>query len=280
MKSFLDDILAACRSRLEVRKAEVPLDRVREAAARRMELPSERRDFAAALAGRSPDPPGLRVIAELKQASPSRGTLRADYRPREIAHGYAAAGAAALSVLTEEQFFKGSLGDLEEARAAVSLPVLRKDFILEPYQVYESAAAGADALLLIVAALNDAELGSLIELAYGLEIAALVEVHNEDQVARALAAGSRIVGVNNRDLRTFEVNLETSLRLRDRIPAGVLTVSESGIGTPKDLNRLRNAGFDAVLIGERLIANPDPGQALRELLVSAGEAHSGHAGVG
>ena len=266
MKSFLDEIVSARRTRLEIKKAEIPLDRVRQAAARRLELASERRDFTAALAGSGRDATGLRVIAELKQASPSRGTLRADYRPREIASGYEAAGAAALSVLTEEQFFKGSLGDLEEAREAVSLPVLRKDFILDPYQLYESTAAGADALLLIVAALNDAELGSLIELASGLEIAALVEVHNQDDVRRALAAGARIVGVNNRDLRTFEVNLETSLRLRDLIPAGILTVSESGIGTPGDLDRLRGVGFDAVLIGERLITQPDPGQALARLL--------------
>jgi indole-3-glycerol phosphate synthase len=273
--TILDQILAACRGRLEVRKAEVPLDRVREAAARRMELASEGRDFAAALAGSGPDAPGLRVIAELKQASPSRGTLRTDYRPREIASGYEEAGAAALSVLTEEQFFKGSLGDLEEAREAVSLPVLRKDFILEPYHVYESAAAGADALLLIVAALNDAELRSLIRLAYSLEIAALVEVHNEDEVSRAVAAGARIVGVNNRDLRTFEVNLETSLRLRDLIPAGILTVSESGIGTAADLIRLQQAGFDAVLIGERLITQQDPGQALRELITSGSAMQTG-----
>jgi indole-3-glycerol phosphate synthase len=266
MKRFLDNILAACRARLDVRMAELPLDCVREAAARRMEPASKRRDFAAALASRDHGAPGLRVIAELKQASPSRGTLRADYRPREIAAGYEAAGAAALSVLTEEQFFKGSLGDLEEAREAVSLPVLRKDFILEPYQVYESVAADADALLLIVAALSDAELASLIELACGLETAALVEVHNEGEVSRAVAAGARIIGVNNRDLRTFEVNLETSLRLRDLIPAGILAVSESGIGTPNDLDRLRRAGFDAVLIGERLITQSDPGQALCELM--------------
>ncbi len=271
MNSFLDDILAACRARLEVRKAEIPLDRVRQAAARRMELASEQRDFAAALAG-----PGLGVIAELKQASPSRGTLRPDYRPREIASGYEAAGAAALSVLTEAQFFKGSLGDLEEARQAVTLPVLRKDFILEAYQVYESVAAGADALLLIVAALGDRELRSMIDLAHGLEIAALVEVHNEEEVSRALTAGARIIGVNNRDLRTFEVNLETSLRLRHRIPAGILTVSESGIGSPADLARLRAAGFHAVLIGEGLITQPDPGRALVRLLEASPQAELIH----
>ena len=151
MDSLLDDIIAARRARLEIRKAEVPLDRIRETAARRMELASERRDFAAALTR-----PGLSVIAELKQASPSRGRLCSDYRPRQIAPAYETAGAAALSVLTEEQFFLGSLGDLQEAREATRLPVLRKDFILEPYQVYESAAAGADALLLIVAALSGA----------------------------------------------------------------------------------------------------------------------------
>jgi indole-3-glycerol phosphate synthase len=261
MPTFLDDIIAACRARLELRKIELPLDRVREAGARRLEMPSERRDFAAALAR-----PGLSVIAELKQASPSRGRLSANYRPREIAAAYEAAGAAALSVLTEERFFLGSLQDLQQAREATRLPVLRKDFILEPYQVYESAAAGADALLLIVAALPDADLGSMIALAAGLEMAALVEVHDEDEIVLAVAAGARIIGVNNRDLHTFQVELQTSLRLRPKIPASCIAVSESGIGTPADLATLHAAGFDAVLIGERLIAKADPGQALRELL--------------
>ncbi|HEY6293253.1 MAG TPA: indole-3-glycerol phosphate synthase TrpC, partial [Terriglobia bacterium] len=195
MKNFLDDILAARRARLEVRKAEVPLDRVRETAVQRLEWASERRDFAAAIAA-----PGLGVIAELKQASPSRGLLCSDYRPRQIAPAYEAAGAVALSVLTEEQFFQGSLTDLQEAREATRLPVLRKDFIVDAYQVYESEAAGADALLLIVAALSDEDLWALILLAGRLELAALVEVHNEDEVSRALAAGARILGVNNRDL--------------------------------------------------------------------------------
>lgn len=266
MKSYLEEIVASCHVRLEMRKAEVPLERVLDAANQRLEWASERRDFAAALAA-----PGLSVIAELKQASPSRGVLRADYRPREIAPAYESAGAAALSVLTEEQFFRGSLTDLQEARDAARLPVLRKDFILDAYQVYESAAAGGDALLLIVAVLNDGELGSLIELADRLEMAALVEVHSEEEVGRALAAGAHIIGVNNRDLRTFEVELQTSLRLRPRIPGGCIAVSESGIGTAADLARLDGAGFDAVLIGERLITRPDPGQALRELLACASE---------
>jgi indole-3-glycerol phosphate synthase len=266
MPTFLEEIIAARRARLEVKKAEVPLERVREAAARRLEMASEERDFAGALRR-----PGLAVIAELKQASPSRGQLCSNYCPREIAPSYEAAGAVALSVLTEEQYFQGSLDDLQEAREATRLPVLRKDFILEPYQVYESAAAGADAVLLIVAALNDGELSSLIGLAHGLEMAALVEVHNENELERAVAAGARVIGVNNRDLRTFEVELQTSLCLRPKIPAGCITVSESGIGTAADLAMLQEAGFDAVLIGERLIAQPDPGRALRELLAcSAG----------
>ena len=264
MKNALDDILAARRSSLHVRKAEVPIDRLRKAAAQRMELASERRDFAAALKR-----PGLSVIAELKQASPSRGRLRSGYLPREIAPGYESAGAAALSILTEEHFFLGSLTDLQEAREATRLPVLRKDFIFEPYQVYESAAAGADALLLIVAALREADLKSLIELAASLEMAALVEVHDEDEIDRAVAAGAGIIGINNRDLRTFEVELQTSLCLRPKIPAGCIAVSESGIGDASDLHRLHAAGFDAVLIGERLITQSDPGQALRELLAES-----------
>ena len=264
MNTYLDDILAARRARLELRKAEVPLGRVREAAAQRLELASERRDFAAALTKS-----GLGVIAELKQASPSRGRLCSDYRPREIAPAYESAGAIGLSVLTEEQFFLGSLGDLQEAREATRLPVLRKDFILEPYQVYESAAAGADALLLIVAALSDADLRSMIELASNLELAALVEVHDEDEVGRALTAGAHIIGVNNRNLRTFEVDLDTSLRLRPMIPAGCIAVSESGIGSAADLVRLHAAGFDGVLIGERLITQARPGKALASLLGGA-----------
>jgi indole-3-glycerol phosphate synthase len=271
MDSLLDDIIAARRARLEIRKAEVPFDRIRETAARRIELASERRDFAAALTR-----PGLSVIAELKQASPSRGRLCSDYRPRQIAPAYETAGAVALSVLTEEQFFLGSLGDLQEAREATRLPVLRKDFILEPYQVYESAAAGADALLLIVAALSDADLRSMIQLANNLEMAALVEVHDEEEVGRAVAAEARILGVNNRDLRTFKVELETSLRLRPTIPAGCIAVSESGIGTAVDLTRLHAAGFDAVLIGERLITQADPGEALRELLANESAVSAAH----
>ena len=256
----LDDIVAARRAQVERSKAAVPLDQMREAADRRARS-GDTRDFAAAL---SDD--GLSVIAELKKASPSRGLLCRDYRPREIALGYEKGGAAALSVLTEEQFFLGSLEHLKGVRESVRLPVLRKDFIVDAYQVYESVAAGADALLLIVAALTDETLAALVELANNLGIAELVEVHNEEETRRAVAAGARIIGVNNRDLRTFDVKLETSFRLRAMIPPGCLAISESGIGTSEDLDRLRQAGFDAVLIGERLITQADPGLALAELM--------------
>ena len=175
-----------------------------------------------------------------------------------------AAGAAALSVLTEEQYFLGSIQDLTEVRQAVEIPVLRKDFILESYQVYESVAAGADALLLIVAVLPEHDLRSLLDLCKQLRIAALVEVHTEAELDRAVEAGAQIIGVNNRNLKTLEVNLETSFQLRAKMPRGCLAVSESGIKTAADLRRIREAGFNAVLIGERLMTQPDPGQALRQ----------------
>ncbi len=263
-RTILDNIVSARRRSLEERRVLLPLVRVQEMA----EARRERRDFAAALAhGADPDrPQGLRVIAELKRASPSRGLLRQDYRPREIALGYAGGGASALSVLTEDQYFLGSTGDLTEVRQAVEIPVLRKDFILECYQVYESVAAGADALLLIVAALSEHDLHTLLEVCKQMQIAALVEVHTEAELDRAVAAGAQIIGVNNRNLKTLEVNLDTSFRLRAKMPHDCLAVSESGIKTSADLRRVREAGFDAVLIGERLMTQPDPGKALRQLL--------------
>ncbi len=260
--TFLDRIVAARLRGVQQAQARTPIRKVQQAAERR----HERRDFVAALAGDS-----LSVIAELKQASPSRGTLRKDYRVREIAQGYEAAGAAAISVLTEEEFFRGSLTDLIDARDAVGLPVLRKDFILDAYQVYESVAAGADALLLIVAALTDAHLRELLQLCQQIQVAALVEVHSEDELDRALAAGARIIGVNNRDLKSLEVKPDTSLRLRSKIPATCLAISESGIKTGVDLRRLAEAGFNAVLIGEHLMTSPDPGKALAELLEDKSE---------
>jgi indole-3-glycerol phosphate synthase len=255
--TVLDQILAARRRRLDEERARVPLGELQRAA----EARSDRRDFSQALGG-----PELRVIAELKRASPSRGVLRTDFRPAEIARGYEAAGAAALSVLTEQDYFAGSLEDLRQARAAVALPVLRKDFIFDDYQLYEAAAAGADAALLIVAALAASELRRFIDLAARLNLAALVEVHTDDELRSALDAGARIVGVNNRNLKTLQVDLGTSFRLRENIPAHCLAVSESGIKTADDLRRLSAAGFDAVLIGELFMTEPDPAIALAELL--------------
>jgi indole-3-glycerol phosphate synthase / phosphoribosylanthranilate isomerase len=266
-KTVLENIVSTRRSTLEETRLATPLERVQQMA----EAREERRDFAAALA--PPSAPGagrvLRVIAELKRASPSRGLLRQHYRRREIAIGYAEAGASALSVLTEEHFFLGSTQDLTEVRQAVQIPVLRKDFIVDSYQVYESVAAGADALLLIVAALADPDLRSLLELSRKLRIAALVEVHTEEELERAVDAGAAIIGVNNRDLKTLEVNLETSFRLREKMPAGCIAVSESGIKTAADLLRIRQAGFDAVLMGERLMTQQNPGQALQKLLADS-----------
>ncbi len=257
---FLEKIIAARRRRVEELKTSRPLDALRRAAERRADY----RDFAAALSAE-----GLSIIAELKQASPSRGLICPDYRPQETATAYERAGARALSALTEEEFFLGSLGDLQAIRQAVRLPVLRKDFILDDYQVYESAAAGADALLLIVAALADEDLKRLLGLASQLKIAPLVEVHTERELERALAAGARIIGVNNRDLNTFMVNLETSFRLREKLPRSCLAVSESGIKSGSDLESLAKAGFNAVLIGEHLMASGNPGKALEQLLESA-----------
>jgi len=259
-RTVLDHIVSIRREMLEETRLAVPLKRVQQMA----EARQERRDFAAALAPGAP--PRLHVIAELKRASPSRGLLRHFYRRREIAMGYAAGGASALSVLTEEHYFLGSTRDLMEVRQAVEIPVLRKDFILDDYQVYESVAAGADALLLIVAALPDGHLRILLDLCKELRIAALVEVHTEAELDRAVAAGAQIIGVNNRDLKTLEVNLETSFQLREKMPRDCLSVSESGIKTAADLRRVRQAGFDAVLMGERLMSQPDPGRALKELL--------------
>ncbi len=218
-------------------------------------------DFAAALTGDS-----LNVIAELKKASPSRGVLRADFDAKALAVSLAAAGAAALSVLTEEDFFQGSLTNLKTAREAVAIPVLRKDFLFDPWQVWEARSAGADSFLLITAILDDALLAKLLALGRELDMEALVEVHTRAELDRALAADARIIGVNNRDLKNFAVRLETSLELVASIPAACIAVSESGLRSHADLERLRAAGFDAFLVGEQLMQAPDPAAALRDLL--------------
>jgi len=220
-----------------------------------------RRDFRQALAERAPA-----IIAEIKQASPSKGLLVQDFDPVRVARQYAAGGAAALSVLTEEAFFQGSLADLGAARSVCELPVLRKDFTLDENHVLEAAAGGADAILLIAAILESGEILKLAEIAAGYGMAALVEVHDERELAKALQAEARMIGVNNRDLNTFEVTLETSLRLAPHIPAGVLKVSESGIGSARDIERLREAGYQGFLVGEHLMKSADPAEALRTLL--------------
>jgi indole-3-glycerol phosphate synthase len=221
----------------------------------------EPRDFAGALTRDR-----INMIAELKKASPSAGVIRDGFDPVALAKGFQEAGAAALSVLTEEEFFQGKLADLRDARGATELPVLRKDFIVEPWQVWEARAANADAFLLIVAALAPAMLRELLGLGRDLGIEPLVEVHTREELDAALEAGARIVGVNNRDLRTLAVNVETSFELIEAIPDECIAVSESGLRTREDLERLREAGFDAFLMGEHLMREPDPGAALRRLL--------------
>ena len=222
-----------------------------------------RRDFRAALAGRTPA-----IIAEAKKASPSKGVLSADYDVARIACAYERGGAAALSVLTDESFFQGSLADLEKARDAVRLPVLRKDFTVAERQIVESAAHGADAILLIAAILSEREIRDFRETAASWRMAALVEVHNRRELDSAIAAGSDLIGVNNRDLTTFEVTLETSLRLAEHMPAGAFRVSESGIHDARDIARLREAGYTAFLVGEHLMKSGDPAAALARLVAA------------
>jgi indole-3-glycerol phosphate synthase len=211
---------------------------------------------------------GTAVIAEIKKASPSRGVLAADFVPARIAEMYQRGGAAALSVLTDGPFFQGSLADLEGARAAVDLPVLRKDFTIAPEHVLEAAAHGADAILLIAAILTEREMRDFREMAAQYGMAALVEVHSAEELDPAIASGAEIIGVNNRDLRTFEVTLETSLRLAERMPSGVVRVSESGIHSAADVQRLRAAGYTSFLVGEHLMKAADPAAALAELVVA------------
>lgn len=220
-----------------------------------------RRGFKAALTKSAPA-----IIAEIKKASPSKGLLVRDFQPRAIARAYAQGGAAALSVLTDERFFQGSLADLTAARVEVPLPVLRKDFTIDEFHVIEAAAHGADAVLLIAAILNKDELAGFRRLAGAYRMDAVVEVHDERELDNALESGAEIVGVNNRNLHDFEVSLDTSLHLAARIPDGVVKVSESGIQSAEDIRRLRDAGYQAFLVGEHLIKSGNPTEALRALL--------------
>jgi indole-3-glycerol phosphate synthase len=220
-----------------------------------------RRDFARALINRQPA-----IIAEMKRASPSKGVLAQDFDPPVLAQAYQQGGAAALSVLTDEKHFQGSLSHLESARAAVALPVLRKDFTIDSYHVHQAAAHGADAILLIAAILSERQMRDFRELAERYGMSSLVEVHDSEELEAAVASGARIIGVNNRDLRTFQVDLAISLRLADKIPGGVIKVAESGINTAADVRQLHAAGYNSFLVGEHLMRSEDPAGALRALL--------------
>lgn len=256
---FLTEIMTHKRAELPKVMREVPLADLRATAA----VAPPARDFAAAL--RPPDgPPGVRLIAEIKRASPSKGLLCRDFDPNTLAETYARSGAAAISVLTDARFFQGDLGHVSQVRQHLdtlanraggppSLPLLRKDFIFDPYQIVAARAAGADAVLLIVAVLADRELRELLAETRRWRMEALIEVHAEDEVRRALAAGARIVGINNRDLRTFQIDLATTARLRPLIPPEVIVVAESGLNSAEEVGRLREQGVDAVLVGETFV---------------------------
>ena len=255
----IPDILAriVARKREELASAADSYAKVELAAHARL---NEKRSFTAALRGHQPA-----IIAEIKKASPSKGILSQDFQPVQSARAYELGGAAALSVLTDRDFFQGGLDDLAEARAAVAIPVLRKDFTIDKFHVVEAAAHGADAILLIAAILSVREMRDFRELAARYGMAALVEVHDAEELQLALDSGAEIVGVNNRNLRTFEVRLETSLELAPLIPGGVLKVSESGIHDSADVHVLRAAGYAAFLVGEHLMKSGDPAEALRRL---------------
>lgn len=255
----LDRILEERRAEVDHRKRVLPETALKYGAKAAEPL----RDFSAALCR-----DGLNVLAELKPASPSRGVIREPFEPVELAQGLESAGACALSVLTEGEFFRGSLKNLRDARKAIQLPVLRKDFIFDTWQVWETRANDADSFLLIVATLSDGLLRELIALGREIGMEPLIEVHTSEELDRALAAGARIVGVNNRDLKTLTVNIDTSFELVARIPDDCIAVSESGLRTHDDLVKLRAAGFDAFLIGTHLMLAPDPSAALSALLLS------------
>jgi indole-3-glycerol phosphate synthase len=263
MSSHLDKILATTRTTVAAAEARVPV-----AELERLAAAHQPRGWAAALRQRAAT--GIAVIAEIKKASPSKGLIRAEFDATELARSYFAGGAAALSVLTDEPFFQGSLRNLELASAAVSLPCLRKDFTVDEYQIVEARAHCGDAVLLIAAALTDDELQRFARAAHSLSLDVLVEVHTAAEVDRVLdtlgETGADAIGVNNRNLQTFEVRLETSLELAARIPRSVVRVAESGISAAEDIARLRSVGFDAFLIGESLMRQPDPGEALAALL--------------
>ena len=260
MSHVLDKILAAKRREVAERRAAVPLGEMERLAAKASPARGFERALRTKIAGGKPG-----VIAEIKRASPSRGTIRTDFDPARIAKSYEANGAACLSVLTDREFFGGSKEDLLAARAACALPVLRKDFMVDPYQVHEARSWGADCILLIMDAAPDEELRALERLAHTLGMDVLVESHDGAQLDRALAFDSALIGINNRDLRTFETRLETTLGLLERVPAGRLVITESGIGAPEDVARMKAAAVSAYLVGSAFMAAEDPGIELRRV---------------
>ncbi len=260
MANILDQIVDVKREEITASQKRISLAAMRADAESRVLT----RDFEGALrrriaAGHSA------VIAEIKKASPSKGVLRADFIPADIAQSYAEAGAACLSVLTDRQFFQGQTDYLKQARASCDLPVLRKDFMVDAYQVYESRAMGADAILLIAACLQDGQMAELEAIAQGLDMAVLVEVHDRPELDRALRLKTPLLGINNRDLRSFEVSLETTLGMINDVPSGHLLITESGIREPDDVKTMRAAGVHAFLVGEAFMRADDPGAALVEL---------------
>ncbi len=262
---ILKKIIARKREEIEAGRAEKPLEALQAEAAEAFPP----RGFVKALQTRiAAGRPG--VIAEIKKASPSKGVLRPDFRPREIALSYAVNGAACLSVLTDRDFFQGAPEYLQQARAVCELPVLRKDFIIDPWQVYESRAMGADCILLIAACLDDDQLRALNDLGRSLGMDVLIEVHDAEELERALAVDNPMVGINNRNLRTFEVSLETTLELLERIPDDRLVVTESGILKPEDVALMRENGVNAFLVGEAFMRAEDPGARLAELFGGLG----------
>lgn len=267
MSDILQRILAVKRDEVDTALARLPLAQVRREAEASAAAPGEPlapRGFAAALQSRVAEGRSA-IIAEIKKASPSKGVIRPDFDPAAIAASYEAAGAACLSVLTDVQFFQGEAEHLRAARAACSLPVLRKDFVVDPYQVYEARAWGADCILLIVAALDDGQMAELEACAAEVGLDVLVEVHDGAELDRALRLATPLVGINNRNLRSFEVSLATTLDLLGEIPADRLVVTESGILGPSDVARMRDAGVNAFLVGEAFMRAPDPGAELARL---------------
>jgi indole-3-glycerol phosphate synthase len=255
--TILDKIVAEKKRDVEDKKRSMPVTTLKE----RITGQAANRDFARALSG-----VGLKLIAEVKKASPSRGILCPDFDPQALARTYAQNGAAAISVLTEVNHFQGSLENLETISGEVDIPILRKDFIFDEYQVYETAAGGADALLLITAILDSGQLEGLLALSRDLGLACLVEVHNENEVEKALLAGADVIGINNRDLNTFNVDIDTTRRLRSLIPEGKIVVSESGINTRNDIMKLNEWRINAVLVGEALVTTDDIPSKIKELL--------------